>query len=84
MGWWVVGWVVVPEGNGEEHIAGEQRGVQVTLVAGGKLLNTLTLRRHHHHNRYYPLNYLIPLSFSSWSIASVVAVMVMVWLYYCP
>ena len=53
------GWVV-PEGNGEERIAGKQRGVQVTLVAGGKLLNTLTLCRHHHHHRYYRLNYLIP------------------------
>ena len=50
----VGGGLVVPEGNRE------QRGVQVTLVAGGKLLNTLTLCRHHHHHRYYRLNYLIP------------------------
>ena len=56
--------LVVPQGNGEERIAGKQRGVQVTLVAGGKLLNTLTLRRHHHHQRYQSspssLNYFIP------------------------
>ena len=54
----VGGGLVEPEGNGE------QRGVQVTLVAGGKLLNTLTLPRYHHHHRYQSspssLDYLIP------------------------